>query len=128
MSTSNELFWITAFVLAYFVAPVSLVWGWARWTNRPRSWSYAWVTSFVAFLIASLSAILGIGTVVVGMSGAFEKHYDIFYRVVDFGIVLSLTGGLVAFGGIWRRNSLRWHALIAAAAMLGFWTVAFTWP
>jgi hypothetical protein len=128
MTASATAFWTTAFVLAYIVAPVSLIWGWARWIKEPKSWSFPSLISFVAFVIASASSALGLVTIIVGMWGVFEERYDGFYRVVDFGTIISLLGNFVAIGGIWRRSPLRWHALASAAASLGFWAVAFTWP
>jgi hypothetical protein len=128
MSASATTFWATAFVLAYIVAPISLIWGWARWARRPKSWSIPSLISFAAFIAASASAALGLLTIIVGISGVFERHYDVFYRVVDLGMLISTIGILAAIGGIWRRNALQWHALASAVATLGFWAVAFTWP
>jgi len=128
MSASATTFWTTAFFLGYIVAPASLIWGWARWIRQPKSWSFSSLISLVAFVVASSSAALGLVTILIGVLGAFEQHLSAFYRVVDLGMLISLIGIIVAIGGIWRKNPLRWHALSSAVATLGFWAVAFTWP
>jgi hypothetical protein len=120
--------WISAFVLAYVVGPISLVWGWIQWVRQPKLRTVSAVVSLIAFVIASLSAAVGLGTIGYALHGGFKQEYDFFYRVVALGGAISLAGILVALGGIWRKNSLRWFALAGSVGTLAFWIVATTWP
>jgi hypothetical protein len=128
MNVSNIVLWAVAFTFGYIIAPVSLIWGWVRWFNQPKPRAFSSATSLVAFILASASAAFGLLTVLYGMSGAFEEHYEVFYRVVGVGAVISLLAILVAVGGLWRKSPLRWLALASALGTLGFWADASTWP
>ena len=128
MDSSIAPSWISAFVLAYFVGPISLVWGWVQWVRQPKLRTVSSNVSLIAFVIASLSAAVGLGTIGYALHGGFKQEYYFFYRVVALGGAISLAGILVAMGGIWRKNSLRWFALAGSVGTLAFWIVATTWP
>jgi hypothetical protein len=128
MDPSTTPSWISAFVFAYIIGPISLAWGWIRWTIRPKLWSVPAIVSMTAFVIASISAAIGLGTIGYAFLGGFERHYDSFYRVIALGGATSLAGILLALCGIWRKSPLRWFALTGAAGTLAFWIVATTWP
>lgn len=128
MDPSVTALWISAFVVAYIVGPISLVWGWAQWISRPKLRTISAIVSLISFVMASLSATLGLGTIVYASRGGFERGYDSFFRVVLVGGVISLAGILLALGGMWRKSSLRWFALLGSMGGLAFWFVASTWP
>ena|ERR1700722_878357 len=128
MAASIAPSWISAFVLAYVVGPISLVWGWIQWSRRPKLRTVSAVVSLIAFVLASLSAVVGLGTVGYALRGGLEQDYDFFYRVVALGSAISLAGTLVALAGVWRKSSLRWFALAGSVGTLAFWIVATTWP
>jgi hypothetical protein len=125
MSLGVEAIFVALAILAYLVSPVMLVWGWVRWAGRPRLLNVASVLSFSGFFLANASALLAVSTIIY----AFFIHGFAFYdprlmRIFRRGILLSLGGLMFGIGGVWRRNSLRWHAPVCALGTLAFWVLA----
>jgi hypothetical protein len=49
-------------------------------------------------------------------------YYDpLLMKIFAWGILISLGGFVLSVGGVWRPNSLRWHAPVSAACMATFW-------
>ncbi|HEV2135489.1 MAG TPA: hypothetical protein VGR47_14745 [Terracidiphilus sp.] len=129
-----DIFFTTLFILVYIVAPVMLFWGWVRWTiDRPRTWTVPSTLSFAGFVCASASALFALGVILYGSGGGFEHtpgvsgdstNYELVARCLAIGAGLSALGIVLAIGGIWRKNQLRWHALVSAIATLAFWVLA----
>lgn len=137
MTASMDILFTTLFILAYIVAPVMLFWGWVRWTiDRPRTWTVPSTLSFAGFACASASALFAICVIFYASGGGFEHtpgmsgnsaNYELAARCLAIGASLSASGVILAIGGIWRKNQLRWHALVSAIATLAFWLLASTW-
>jgi hypothetical protein len=133
-----EILFATLLILAYVLAPIMLFWGWMRWTiRRPRIWTIPSTLSFAGFVCASASAVFAICVIFYGSSGGFEhtpgvspysSNVRFFYQCIAIGAALSALGFVIAIGGLWRKNQLRWHAPITAIATLAFWLLATAWP
>lgn len=113
-------------VLGYVVAPVVLIWGWMVWSvDQPEPRTIPNLSSLIGFILDSTSALLAVLLIVYArVTGGFP-FYDLrLLRVLRFGCLLSLSGLVLAIGGVWHTNSLRWHAPVAAIGTLAFWLVA----
>jgi len=132
------IIWVLLLILGYLVAPIMLVWGWARWLReRPRLWTIPSTLSFIGFLLASASALFALSMIAYAMGGGFEHtgsspyyspNYSMFFRWTQRGEALSLIAIAFGIGGVWQRSSLRWQAPASAAGMLAFWLIVTTWP
>jgi hypothetical protein len=109
-------------VMAVFVAPVGLVWGWVRWVRSPKMKTAASAFSLIGFAFASCSALLAIGTAVyVQRIGGFGFYDPVHLRLVRWGSLLSVIGFVVALCGVSRRNTLRWHSVAATLGTFAYW-------
>jgi hypothetical protein len=131
MSWAENLFWFSLFAFAYLLSPVALVWGWTEWIYRRSAPSTpSSKLSFLGFLLATSSALLGLAVILIAMGGVFQNydHMRLFYRSILIGAVLSVLGCLFAIAGAWKSHSLRWQAPLSAVGTLAFWLIATTWP
>lgn len=138
MTASAGILFATLAILAYIVAPGMLFWGWVRWTiRRPRIWTISSTLSFAGFVCASASGLFALCVFFYGLTGGFEHtpgnptfspNYELFYRCISVGGALSGIGTILAIGGLWRKNQLRWHALISTLATFAFWLLATAMP
>jgi hypothetical protein len=58
----------------------------------------------------------------------YSPDYDLFYKFIRRGVVLSLSATVFAIGGVWREWSVRWQVTASAVGTLAFWLLATTWP
>ncbi len=123
MSKSSDVILAILFGVAYLVPPILLVWGWLRWTVRPRLWNTSSVLSVIGFALATLSALLAISTIAYAQVHHFPYYDPLLLRIFRSGALLSLGGFVFGVGGVWRPSPLRWHAAASALAMLWFWIV-----
>ena len=112
-------------VLIWFALPVSLIWGWARWSIHKKSATLFSVFSFAGFASATASALLAIASVAyVNLVGGFAFYDPRLMRIFFWGGVLSIAGLVFGVTGVWRANPLRWHAPLCALGTLVFWIMA----
>jgi hypothetical protein len=112
--------------LGYVVAPVSLIWGWARWLNHPKLWTIAGVLALIGFVLASVSGMLGIATILFASTSGTSIESQVFRRLFLTGLFSSVVGVPFAVGGIWRKSQLRWFAPVGALSTLAFWLLVTT--
>jgi len=106
----------------YFGPPLFIGWGWVRWQKAPRHFEWGSALSLAGFVLASAACLLGVGTAIYArVIGGFPFYDPRLLRIYRWGILLSLLGLVCAVGGIWHRNSIRWHAPVASLAMLVYW-------
>ena len=110
------------FVVFYGVVPALIVWGWVRWVRRRQSGDFVSISSLIGFILATASAILATASILYAHAiGGFPFYDPRLLRVVRWGFFLSLGAFLFSMGGVWRRNALRWHAVVCALGMSLFW-------
>ena len=124
MSLSVEIIIAVLIFLGFVVGPVNLIWGWVVWIRSPRSKTVPSVLSWIGFVFATGSALLAIGTVICAQIIHFGFYDPRLTRLMGLGSLLSAIGLLFALCGVWRRNPLRWHSLLATLATLAFWVLA----
>ncbi len=113
-----EAFGIFAFVMTPFVT----IWGWVRWARREKQWTIPAVLSLIGFALAAGSALLAAALSFWGHAiGGFPFYDPRLMRIYAWGLLLSLSALFLALGGIWRLNSIRWHALFCSFGMLVYW-------
>jgi hypothetical protein len=110
--------------LGYLVAPVVLIWGWAWWGVQPKLKTIPSTLSLIGFVLATASAALAVSSAVYAQIHRFPYYDPLLLRIFRWGLLLSLAGILFGIGGVWRKNSLRWHTPICALGTLAFWIVA----
>ena len=129
----NAILPITFLILGYFLAPILLIWGWTRWNlRRTKQWTVSSALSFAGLVCSSSSAIFAICVILFANLGGFlystgPVNYETNYRLILYciwiGAALAAIGFVLAIGGLWRRNPLRWLAPASAIATLAFWLV-----
>ena len=121
MSTSVEVTVGVLAILGYLVAPVTLVWGWAHWSRLPKVRTISSILSLTGFVLASTSALLAISTIAFAQVHRFPFYDPLLMRIYAAGFLLSLGAVIFGISGVWRANSLRWHAPVSGIATLAFW-------
>lgn len=124
MNTSDEkaIFAILLTILSYGVVPPVLVWGWVRWSQRPKLRTIPSIISLVGFIFATSSATLAVSSLVHASFFHFSGGLDpVLYYMFGSGMWISFGGILLGATGVWRQSSLRWHALVCALGTLAFW-------
>jgi hypothetical protein len=124
VSASSATLFVLLFSGAYFVGPVGLVWGWARWSTRPRSWSVSATLSFLGFMTATASAFLAISSVAYAQVHFFRFYDPLLMRIFRAGFLLSTAALASSIGGVWRSSVLRWFSVASAAGTFAFWLCA----
>lgn len=124
MSTSIRVVFGILIILGYLVAPIMLVWGWARWMHQPKLRTVSSILSVIGFIFATASAVLGIVSLVYAAIHGFRFYDPSLLRIFRWGLLLSAAGFVFGINGVWRRSSLRWHAPAFALGMVAFWIVA----
>jgi hypothetical protein len=118
------LVWAYA-VIIWFGVPAAIIWGWARWSIQKKKLTTLSAFSLAGFIMATASAILAIVSVAyANMGGDFAFFDPRLLRIYYWGGILSLAGILFGLVGVWRGNSLRWHAPLCAFGMLVFWLMS----
>ena len=112
------------FVLAYVLAPVTLIWGWVRWVRLPKIKTATSLLSLAGFGLASASALLALLSAAYAQVHVFRFYDPELMRIFRWGFLLSTAGFVFGIGGVWRKSSLRWYALASAVGTLAFWVVA----
>jgi hypothetical protein len=111
-------------IAAYVEVPVMLVWGWRRWARRPRQKNPFATISFISFSIGTASALLLVVTILWSLiRGGFTWYDPVLLRIFAVGLLLSILGFLIALGGVWKANPLRWHAPALALGMVLIWAI-----
>jgi hypothetical protein len=125
LNTSTQVIFGVLVAAGYFVLPVVLIWGWARWINLAKLRSASSVLSLAGFVLATASALLSVSSIAYGQGIHGFRFYDpLLMRIFRCGVLLSLGAIVFGLGGVWRPSSLRWHAPVAAIGTLAFWVVA----
>jgi hypothetical protein len=125
MSTSVQVMIGLLVVLGYLLAPIMLIWGWARWVRQPKQRSVPATLSLLGFILATSSALLALSAAPYSLvMGGFSYYDPLLMRIFGIGALLSLGGLALGISGIGRTSSLRWHAPVSAVATVAFWVVA----
>jgi hypothetical protein len=124
MSISTNIIMVFLLVLGDLITPVMLIWGWVRWARHPKPKTLTSILSLSGFTLATSSALLAASTLAYTHFHPFEFYDPSLLRIYRWGALLSLGALLFAVCGVWRNNSIRWHALICALGVLSFWIMA----
>ena len=117
-----ELIFEVVSILAFVMTPLVVAWGWIRWARSEKRWTTLAVLSFCGFALATGSVALAVALSIYGhATGGFEFCDPRLTRVYAIGMLLSASGLILSLAGIWRFNSLRWHAFICSLGILVYW-------
>jgi hypothetical protein len=114
----------TLIVLSFVVSPIMLIWGWIRWVGQPKLRTVSSIFSLSGFILVTASALLAVSTMAYAQVHTFQFYDPSLLRIFRWGVVLSIAGLLFGMGGVWQKNSLRWHAPVCALGTLAFWILA----
>ena len=129
LNTFTQVLFGVLVAAGYFVLPVVLIWGWARWTNLAKPRTAASILSLAGFVLATASALLAVSSIAYAQAIHGFRFYDPgVMRIFRWGFLLSLGAIVLGLGGVSRPSSLRWHAPVAAIGTLAFWLMAAECP
>lgn len=113
------------FLIAFYGAlPAVLVWAWVRFSTRPRVRGVLPVLSVTGLAFATASTILALVTALHFYTSGGASLYEpgpVQIYIYRIAVLLSLSAPLLAIGGMWRANPVRWHSLGASLVVLFFW-------
>ena len=121
MSTFTEIFSGVLSFLSYVVAPITLIWGWLRWSLLAKSQTLPSMLSLAGFILASASGLLELSTIAYAFAHGFEWYDPVLLNAMVAGLLLSLGALVFGLSGIWKANPLRWHSPVSGLATLAFW-------
>jgi hypothetical protein len=98
------------FAFGYLVAPIMLIWGWARWLRQPKVRTTPPILSLIGFVLASASALIAFLLIAYAQVQHFPYYDPLLLRVFRIGVLISLGGIVFGISGVWRPSPLRWHA------------------
>jgi hypothetical protein len=104
-----------------------MTWGWVRWARHKNPITLLSILSLIGFILATASESLAIMMVIYAhVRGGFDFYDPTLMKIYAVGTLLSLVGLILAIIGVWRPNSLRWHALICTIGTLLYWYVQYS--
>jgi len=124
MSIFIQVVFFALIVFSYVISPVVLIWGWVRWVERSNLRTVSSILSLFGFILATASALLAVSSIAYAQAHAFRFYDPSLLRIFRWGALLSIAGLLLGIGGVWRKNSLRWHSPVSALGTLAFWLLA----
>jgi hypothetical protein len=116
-----QVMFVILIAIGYLASPIVLVWGWTRWALVPKLHTATSTLSLIGLILATASALLAVATMAYAQIHRFPYYDPLLLRIFRWGGLLSLGGIVFGIGGVWRPNSLRWHAPASAVCMLTFW-------
>lgn len=106
-------------------APVFATWGWVRIFRRGRPTGPVQTASTAALVLATASLLLAVAAPVYGTAiGGYVAYAHSLLGFIGAGLLLSCIAVLCGLVGVWRRSSIQWFAVIAAAGTLALWLIA----
>lgn len=124
MSVGVGIIIVLLAAMAYVATPICLFLGWVRWVRQPKTRAVTAALSFLAFALATSSALLAIGMTWYAQVHPFRYYDPTLMKIYRLGFELSGGGLLFGLSGIWRSSPLRWYALICAGGTFAFWMLA----
>jgi hypothetical protein len=112
------------YFIVFVLTPVVMVWGWTRYAKNPKNWNLASIFSLGALALATLSSLFSVMFLLHAPS--MNGGIWIFDRWANFfanGILFNLGAIALGFLGLWKRNPLRWPAMVCASVTFPFWFV-----
>jgi len=103
---------------------VVVVVGWVRFWMHPRARGVSPALSIGGLAFATASTILAIAVVLYSFAnntGLTLVEDPVFVLIYRCAALLSVSGTLLAIGGVWRANPVRWQSLAASLITLFFW-------
>jgi hypothetical protein len=88
--------------------------------NSLLDFLFVWLPSCDIVCLLAISSV----TYAHILPNGFPFYDPTLMRIYRWGALLSAAGFCLGIGGLWRKNSLRWHSPIGAFGMLAFWLLA----
>jgi hypothetical protein len=102
--------------------PVALVWGWLRWWKQAKARNLFSIMSLIGLSLATAAALLAVSTAIYAKAiGGFPFYDPTLLRIYRYGALLSLSGIVFSFAGLWGPSALRWHAPVCSVGTLMYW-------
>jgi hypothetical protein len=117
-----EFIFESASIFFLVMTPLVMVWGWIRWARREKKWTILAILSLTGFTLATASALLAVSSWIYSrLTGGFPYFDPKLMKIYALGALVSASALILSLMGIWRLNSLRWHALFCSFGTLVFW-------
>lgn len=105
----------------YVFNPVVMLWAWLRFIKGAKDWNVALFFSLFSVLLSTLSSILAVLFVLHEPKIKGIWIFDSWANFLSNGFFASLAAIAFSFFGLWKRNPLRWPALLCALVGFPFW-------
>lgn len=108
-------------LFVYGLSPAAAVWAWLIYVRAAKSWSVSLMFSLVSLILASVSSLLAVLFLlhVPNVKGIWI--FDPWAHFLSNGFLTSLAAIVLAFCGLWKRNPIRWPALVCAVVGFPYW-------
>jgi hypothetical protein len=107
--------------IVYASSPAVLACGWIEFARAAKDWTAWFILSLIAQVLASISASLAVGFLLHAPNIKGIWIFDPLASSLGIGVLTSSGAVVFAFCGAWKRNPLRWPALISAVVGFPFW-------
>ena len=108
-------------LIVYALSPGVLVCGWIEYARAAKDWTAWLVFSLIAQVLASISSLLAVIFLLHASNVKGIWIFDPLASSLGIGVLTSLGAVVFAFCGVWKRNPLRWAALIGSLIGFPFW-------
>ena len=108
-------------LFVYGISPALVLGTWLTYAKAAKTWNISLMFSLLSLILTTVSAILA---VLFLFHAPKVKGIWIFDPLANFlgnGVLTSLSAIVLAFCGLWKRNPLRWSALLCAVVGFPFW-------
>ena len=108
-------------LVVYGFSPAVVLWAWLIYAKAAKTWSVSLMFSLLSLILATLSSLLAVLFLLHAPEVRGIWIFDRWANVLDNGVLTSLAAIGLAFCGLWKRNPLRWPALLCAVVGFPFW-------
>jgi hypothetical protein len=102
-------------------SPAVVVWAWLIYTKAAKSWSVSLMFSLLSLILATVSSLLAVLFLLHAPKVKGIWIFDPWANFLSNGVLTSLVAIALAFCGLWKRNPIRWPALLCAVVGFPFW-------
>lgn len=107
--------------LVFVLSPAMVAWAWLLYVRAAKTWNSALVFSMRSLISATLSSLFAVLFLLHAPKVTGIWIFDPWANFLGNGVLTSLASIVLAVCGLWKRNPIRWPALLCALVGFPFW-------